>query len=156
YPATAQHAGEDLTPASQDHFSLAGITRTQAAVRDANARPGRYPLVIFSHAALQHRRGATFLTTHLSSHGYIVAALDHSEVIAPELARKGNETNEQKLARQQALIASRVPDIRCLIDHLLSGSAGTSPAQINEASIGIVGHSFGGWTALAVNDLDPR
>jgi predicted dienelactone hydrolase len=60
----------------------------EAAVRDAAAQAGTSPLILYSHHAGGSRRAATFLCTHLTSHGYIVAALDHSEVIAPELARK--------------------------------------------------------------------
>jgi predicted dienelactone hydrolase len=52
------------------------------------------PLILFSHHSGGHRRASTFLTTHLASHGYVVAAMDHSEVVAPELARKENETPE--------------------------------------------------------------
>jgi predicted dienelactone hydrolase len=39
---------------------------------------------------------ATFLTTHLASHGYVVAALDHSEAFVPELRRPPDETASQK------------------------------------------------------------
>ena len=42
-----------------------------------------YPLILYSHHSGGHRRAATFLCTHLCSHGYVVAALDHSEVVAP-------------------------------------------------------------------------
>lgn len=38
------------------------------------------PLIVFSHYSGGHRRSATFLCTHLASHGYVVAVLDHSEV----------------------------------------------------------------------------
>src|SRR5262249_53449984 len=55
------------------------------------------PLILFSHASGAGRRSATFLTTHLASHGYIVGALDHTELIAKDLARKPDETLEQKL-----------------------------------------------------------
>jgi predicted dienelactone hydrolase len=51
-------------------------------------RPGPHPLVLYSHRSGGHRRSATFLSTHLASHGYAVAALDHSEVVVPELARR--------------------------------------------------------------------
>src|SRR2546429_3475817 len=90
YPAAAQHAGQDLAAANSDVFTLPGrpLTRRQLAVRDAAALPGSYPLVVLSHASGSHRRGYTFLTTHLASHGYLVAALDHSEMMAPALARK--------------------------------------------------------------------
>jgi len=63
--------------------------------RDAAAEPGTYPLIIYSHPSGAHRRAATFLCTHRSSHGHVVAALDHRE----------DETPERK-------IANRVPDAR--------------------------------------------
>ena len=116
------------------------------------AESGPYPLILFSHASGNHRRGATFLTEHLASHGYVVAALDHSEVIAPELRAKPGETMEQKRARWQAIIDARVPDVRFLLDTVLA----REPARIDASRIGIAGHSFGGWTALATVDVEPR
>src|ERR1700687_4858159 len=136
YPAAAQHAAQAAPP--------------QLAARDAAKQPGSYPLIVFSHSSGGSRRQSKFLCTHLSSHGYVVAALDHSEVLAAELARKNDETAEQKTARQQAWIANRVPDIRFLLDYLLNEE------DLDPSRIGIVGHSFGGWTALAAPDLEPR
>jgi dienelactone hydrolase len=158
YPAAAQHAGQDTAPGTQDVFTVPSddTPLRQMAVRDAAAQPGTYPLLIFSHASGHHRRGATFLCTHLSSHGYAVAALDHSEVIAAELARGDGETAEQKAARIEAVIASRVPDVRFLLDHLLGGAAWESEAHVDPTRIGIVGHSFGGWTALAGPEVEQR
>jgi dienelactone hydrolase len=82
--------------------------------------------------------------------------LDHSETIAAELARRDGETAEQKAARIEAVIASRVPDVRFLLDHLLGGTAWESEAHIDPIRIGIVGHSFGGWTALAAPEVEQR
>jgi predicted dienelactone hydrolase len=157
YPATAKHAGQDTALAAQDLFTAApGDTqRRQMAVRNAAAEPGSYPLIVYSHPSGGNRRVATFLCTHLSSHGYVVAALDHSEVVAVELARRDRETDEQKLARWQGLMASRVPDVQFLLDHVL-GPAWTSEARLDPNRIGIVGHSFGGWTALAATDVERR
>ena len=158
YPAAASYAGQDIAAGTQDVFALPGIPapRRQAAVREAAAEPGAYPLIVFSHHSGGPRRMATFLCTHLASHGYVVAALDHSEVFAPELARRENETAEQKAARLEALIANRVPDVRFLLDHLLEGEAWKSDARLDATRVGIVGHSFGGWTALAAPDVEPR
>jgi len=158
YPAAARHAGQDLAPESQDEFMvpMRETPRRQLAVRDAAPHPGTYPLVIFSHHSGGHRRSATFLCTHLSSHGYAVAALDHSEVVAPELARREGETEEQKAARWEAVIASRVPDAQFLIDHLLNDMAPDLGINLEPARLGIVGHSFGGWTVLATPDDEPR
>jgi dienelactone hydrolase len=158
YPAAAQHAGQDLALEIQDSFTAqpGGTPRNQSAVRNAAAQPGNYPLILFSHHSGGHRRAATFLCTHLSSHGYVVAAMDHSEVVAPELARRDGETAGQMAARAEVWIANRVPDIRFLLDHLLSSSAWDSEASLDHTQIGIVGHSFGGWTALAAPEVEGR
>jgi predicted dienelactone hydrolase len=158
YPADAQYAGQDLAPGTQDVFTIPArdAPRSQMAVRDAAAHPGPYPLVIFSHHSGGHRRAATFLCTHLGSHGYVVAALDHSEALAPELARPRSETEEQKKARWQAVIASRVPDVRFLLDQVFNDAVWKAEARLNPAEIGIVGHSFGAWTALATPEDEPR
>lgn len=157
YPSAAQHTGADLAADMQDHFTDPfGVPRRQMAVRDAAAQPGTYPLVIYSHSSGGHRRSATFLCTHLASHGYVVAALDHSELVAPELARKEGESEEQKYLRTRAWIANRVPDITFILDHLLSGSKFHSEAKIDSQRIGIAGHSFGGWTALATPESEQR
>lgn len=158
FPAAAQHTGQDMAAATQDSITalLGDTTRRQMAVRNAAALPGCYPLILFSHSSGGQRHQSTFLCTHLSSHGYIVAALDHSEVIAPELRRREGETSEQKAARVDGWIANRVPDIRFLLDHLLSGAAWEADVTIDPARIGIVGHSFGGWTALAAPEVEGR
>jgi dienelactone hydrolase len=158
YPAAAQHAGQDIAPGTQDIITvpLTGIQRGQMAVRNATAQPGTYPLIIFSHRSGGNRHQSTFLCTHLSSHGYLVVALDHSEVVAPELARQDGETDEQKTARAEAWVANRVPDVRFLLDHLLNDTTSDSEARPDPTRIGIVGHSFGGWTALAATEVEQR
>jgi len=121
YPAAAQHAGQDLALTTQDFFTVPpnDTLRSQMAVRDAAAQPGRYTLILFSHSSGDRWRQSTFLCTHLSSREYVVATLDHSEVIAPELTRRESETDEQKTARVAAWIANL-----CLIYAFSSISAG--------------------------------
>ena len=106
-------------------------------------QPG--PLIVYSHASGLHRRAATFLTRHLASHGYLVAALDHSEVVAPELRRPDAETPEHRARRIEEVVGSRVPDIQFLVGFL--GDADR---------VGLVGHSFGGWAVLATPEVDAR
>ena len=118
------------------------------------AGPGPRPLVVFSHYAGGHRRTATFLCTHLASHGYVVAAVDHSEVVAAELAPRAGETPGERRTRIDAVIGSRVPDVRFLLDYLLDGQAGG--VVLDARRVGLAGHSLGGWTVLATPESDPR
>ena len=137
YPAAGRHTGGD-------------------AGRDAAALDAVCPLVVFSHHSSGNRRSSTFLATHLSSHGYVVAAMDHSEVVAPELQRTDGESDQRRAERVQGWIANRVPDIAFLLDHLVGGASPDLDATPDASRIGIVGHSFGGWTALAAPSADRR
>lgn len=134
YPADDQSAGTD-------------------EARDASARPGPHPLIIFSHSSGGNRRSSSFLCAHLASHGYAVAAMDHSEVVAPELTRRGGEAAEESAVRVDGIIRSRVPDVRFLLDHLLGRGI---DIELDAERIGLVGHSFGGWTVLATPEVEPR
>src|SRR5262245_3555758 len=79
YPAASRHADQDIAPATQDVYTIPvrNESRRQMAVRDAAAEPGTYPLIAYSHHSGGNRRSGTFLCTHLCSHGYVVAAVDH-------------------------------------------------------------------------------
>ena len=163
YPATDAHAGADLHPARQDSYDvLPGFPPvTQEAARDAAPRSGRYPLVVFSHGHGGHRRQSTFLCTHTASHGYVVAACDHTgntiveALQATMAARSGGPTPDvhEELPR---FIAARPADIRVLIDGMLDGLADEIGALIDPDRIGMSGHSFGGWTTLMVTAKDRR
>jgi dienelactone hydrolase len=108
------------------------------------AQPGIRPVVVYSHHSGGNRRSASFLCRHLSSHGYVVAALDH---VPPEV-------DGDLAERRKAIVASRVPDAQFLIDQVLGWPLdGTVP---DRDRIGAVGHSFGGWTVLSLPDVDDR
>lgn len=157
YPAAADFASQDLAPDSRDHFKVPSVDspRNQLAVRDAAGWPDTFPLIAFSHGSARGaRRMATFVCTHLSSHGYVVAALDHSEIIAPVMPRNG-ETKEEKLARAQAVIANRVPDMLFLIRSVVNGTGWKWASLVDPERVGLVGYSLGGWTVLATGEVEP-
>ncbi|MGZ3509285.1 MAG: hypothetical protein ACXWNJ_12885 [Vulcanimicrobiaceae bacterium] len=81
--------------------------------------------------------------------------MDHSEVVAAELARKDGESAEQKAARMEAWIANRVPDVRFLLDHLLDRGRGTRERTSIRLRLESW-DSFGGWTALAAPAEESR
>jgi predicted dienelactone hydrolase len=157
YPTTDEHAGRDLDPATRDSYDLIpGFPPAwQDAVRDAPVRDGRHPLVVFSHGYGGHRRQSTFLCTHLASHGYVVAAVDHTgntvlDVMQAILATQaGGERPEADVLQ---FIDLRPADVSFAIDSVLADFA----ASVDAARIGMAGHSFGGWTTLATVGRDRR
>jgi dienelactone hydrolase len=152
YPATADHTGQDCSDETRDAFTVPplDVRRLQAAVRDASAEAGPFPAIAYSHPSGGNRRSATFLCTHLASHGYVVGAVDHTEAVAPELARRPDETPDEKAARVEAWVANRPSDVRAVLDRVLADPSADA------SRVGAVGHSFGGWTVLAAVDVEPR
>jgi dienelactone hydrolase len=132
--------------------------RGRAEVRDAPAQPGGHPLVIFSHFSGGGRRTASYLTTHLASHGYAVAAMDHSEVVVRELGPRPGESATDRAHRIDAVISSRVPDVRLLLSVLTERRpmAALQGICTDPELIAVTGHSFGGWAALAAPECEPR
>jgi predicted dienelactone hydrolase len=163
YPAAPHAAGLDLDPATQDRFRVQTGSEEvcQAAVREAAVHDGRYPLVLYSHTSGGHRRQASVLCTHLASHGYVVAAVDHTGNTAADLTARREaagavDTPEERDARVRQLIGHRVPDLRFLLDELLARAAGDLSGQIDPRRIGLVGASFGGWAVLATPEAEDR
>lgn len=161
YPATDAHAGADLDPARQDRYELLpGFPApSQEAVRDAAPRPGRHPLVVFSHGFGAHRRQTTFLCTHLASHGYTVASVDHTgnttaDIMQAILASQSGTAVPDPLGVLAEFVVLRPADVAFAIDHV--ATAPETSGLVDATRIGITGHSFGGWTTLAYTGRDRR
>lgn len=161
YPATETHRGQDLAAPTRDTYELIpGFPPGwQDAVRDAAPRAGRFPLVVFSHGFGAHRRQSTFLCTHLASHGYVVAAMDHAgntifETVQMMMAAQMGGPPPDTVAILSEIIPARPVDVSFVIDRLLGGVEGLP--GIDADRIGMSGHSFGGWTTLMVAGRDRR
>jgi dienelactone hydrolase len=163
YPATDAHTGQDVAPATRDTYELfPGFPASgQDAVRDAGPRPGKFPLVAFSHGFAGHRRQSTFLCTHLASHGYVVAAVDHTGNTVFEMmqwimqVQLGGQMPDP-VAMVTEFIANRPADVSVMIDALQGGALDGMHEIIDGRHVGMTGHSFGGWTTLVVTQRDRR
>ena len=153
YPATDAHRGQDLVPETQDKFQPFALAPavTQEAVRDAEAREGRFPLVIFSHGFGGVKTQSTFFCTHLASHGYVVAAMNHVGNTTLDMMRMA--TAPPSAGFIDTFMSDRPADASFVIDRMLAGDSGL---VIDPSRIGISGHSFGGWTTLNTAGRDPR
>lgn len=117
-----------------------------AVTREAIAADGPHPLVIYSHGSGGLRYIHSDYTEFLASHGYVVAAPDHT----------GNTAVEQFLETEddgQKIASDRPNDVIAVIDAMTDASleATTGLADHVDADrIAVTGHSFGGFTTYAV------
>jgi len=163
YPASDAHRGADLASESQDRFQVLPIAPpvSQMAVRDADPAAGRFPLLLFSHGFGGHRRQSTRLCSHLASHGYVVASVDHlgntvvdmMELFQRTLAGEEGPSFEELVTDHAS---TRPADVRCMLDRVLAGEAGVAASSLDDRAIGMAGHSFGGWTTLVLCREEPR
>jgi dienelactone hydrolase len=163
YPADDAHLGADLDDTTRDRFeTIPGMPEVvQDAVRDAMPRAGRFPLVAFSHGFGAHRRQSTFLCTHLASHGYVVASVDHTgnttmDILQMIVTAQSAPADLEPLDTLGTFAEARPCDVRFMIDRVLDGTAGDVAALVDATRIGMTGHSFGGWTTLKMPSADPR
>jgi predicted dienelactone hydrolase len=112
--------------------------------RDGGARP----VVLVSHGRGSTRFGNVSLAEVLASHGYIVAAPDHTgHTIDDQLNGIGDE-ERAKSAMDRPL------DLSGLLDDLVARSSRPTSmfrGLIDVDRIGIAGHSFGGLAALGIS-----
>lgn len=108
------------------------------------------PLIVISHGLGSDRNSFTYLAEYLASYGFVVAVPDHPGSNAQQLqALFGGRAAEITSPRE---FIDRPMDIKYLLDQLtsLSQSDPTYKGRLNLEQVGVVGQSFGGYTALAL------
>ena len=98
---------------------------------------GPYPLVVFSHGFSLNPEWYSTITEHYASHGFIVLAPEHVE----------QDWNESALET-----IDRPRDIKQTLDYAeeVTAPGGDLAGQIDMENVAVVGHSFGGYTTLAM------
>jgi predicted dienelactone hydrolase len=98
---------------------------------------GPYPLVVFSHGFSLNPEWYSTLAEHYASHGFIVLAPEHVE----------KDWSESAIAA-----IDRPRDIKRTLDYAegVTAPGGDLAGQIDMENVAVVGHSFGGYTALAM------
>ncbi len=117
------------------------ITSEGRAIRNARPRRhgGPYPLVVLSHGYGLSPIVYSALAEHYASRGYIVLGPEHREIF------DGSLTGFWKA------LVDRPADIRRAIDHAERLTRPRAPLAglVDLDHIAVVGHSYGGYTALA-------
>ncbi len=135
---------------SLDPFTLPGKALDQAL---PDLTKGPYPLVIFSHGNVGFRYFSSYLTEHLASYGFVVLAVDHTGNTigySDDLALAGEDGSGTAESTAMTM-AYRPGDIQREIDYAayLTAKDGALPSLIDMEQVGVVGYSYGGFTALA-------
>ncbi len=105
------------------------------------------PLIVISHGLASDRLTFTYLAEHFASQGFPVAALTHpgSDSQRFQSFLSGSEIDYRIIP---ADLVNRPLDIRYFLDTL--AQTASPDWQINLNQVGLLGHSMGGYTALAV------
>ncbi|WP_052049724.1 alpha/beta hydrolase [Leptolyngbya sp. KIOST-1] len=112
------------------------------------AGPGSIPVVVISHGLGDSRTSFFDLATHAASHGFAVALPEHvgSNYTQKQALLTGLDRETFK-ARD---FLDRPLDVSFLLNELERLNASTFDNRLNVDRVAVVGHSFGGYTALAL------
>ncbi|AYV57757.1 alpha/beta fold hydrolase [Leptospira kmetyi] len=105
---------------------------------DAEIADGRFPLIVISHGNGGSHLVYRTISACLAKNGYIVAMPEHF----------GNNRNDNSLENTIANLVNRPKHISLTVDSILSDPKFNKWIQSDK--IAVIGHSMGGYTALAL------
>lgn len=131
-----------LTDESRDRSFYVDVYLPQGVTEE------EIPVIIFSHGLSSRPEDYSDELTHLASYGYLVAAPQHvaSDIIYLEEMFQGYHQNIFKATE----FIDRPLDISFVIDELERRNLSEFQGKLDLEHVGVGGHSFGGYTALAV------
>ena len=102
------------------------------------------PLIVISHGLGGNLTSFTYLAEHLASYGFAVAVLEHYGSDASQIKSFTNGSIDNLISPEELI--DRPLDVRFLLDKLALDYG----KQIDTNNVGVIGHSFGAYTALAL------
>ncbi len=127
------------------------------AIRDAQVRDGKFPLIVFSHGNGGNRHQNTFWCDFLASHGYVIISADHTGNASMTII-KGKMIPYDNKGRLNSA-ADRPKDMSFLLDQMTLWNQGADSrfkGKLDLSTVCASGMSFGSMTSVRVADSDPR
>jgi predicted dienelactone hydrolase len=100
-----------------------------------NLNDAPYPLILYTYGQDGHRKELEYLTQHLASYGFVVAAMEQKD-------NPGFSPPD---------VVDRPLDVLFVLDQLSSLSTDDFDGVIDTNHAGVTGYSFGGYTSVAVS-----
>ncbi|MGR3275728.1 alpha/beta hydrolase [Acaryochloris marina NIES-2412] len=139
-----------LSDESTTRQSLTGQSRQFPVDLYLPRTPSPKPIVVISHGLNSNRDSYAYLAEHLASYGFAVVIPEH-------IGSNTNQLQAFMLGREKDVtkpteFLDRPLDVRFILDELerLSTSDPMLQGQLNLDQVGVIGQSFGGYTALAL------
>ncbi|MEQ6901701.1 hypothetical protein [Nocardioides sp. YIM 152588] len=144
YPAVG--STDDAEPLTYSYALTAlGGTATALATYEGRGRLGAapdlargpYPLVLLSAGFAITPESYAWLAEHLASHGLVVAAPAHPETLDPRTLWRSTIERPAAVARARAYLEAE------------ARPGGDLAGSVDPRRVAVIGHSYGGYTALA-------
>lgn len=145
-------------------LSHVGLIRTHAYLNAPLASdPATFPLLVYSHGWNGFRTVHDNLMEELASHGYVVAALDHTYGAMVTVFADGRVAFNNPAALPdgsdvagQILEATYAADVRFALDSLEALNTERFAGRLDFSRVGLLGHSTGGGAVVQACALDAR
>ncbi len=116
------------------------------AIDKGSAKPGPWPLVMFSHGFKGIDWQSYDYTEYLASHGFIVVAPDHEGNTLLDFGATKETESQSALERPKDLLFAYNELVK-----LNGPNNGDFTGLVDLTKVAVSGHSFGGYTALVSN-----
>jgi predicted dienelactone hydrolase len=121
----------------------------QSRQNKTDSFPSPFPIIVISHGLAEDRNTFAYLAKHLVSYGFAVAVIEHPETNSKDFKQflSGFASTPQATD-----LINRPLDVKYLLDELqrLNDYDVNLKGKLNLQKVGVIGHSLGGYTALAL------
>jgi dienelactone hydrolase len=119
----------------------------RVAGRDAQPLAKSFPLIMMAHGFCGSRLNYEYLTAHLASHGFVVAAPDFVGTTSAECEAGTDRSNFDDYPFDMSFV--------CRMLHDKTGPLATYAKHVRGIPTGQVGHSLGGAVVVVSAQIDP-